>query len=149
MICNYLSNLISEINNCMKYQTITKIPLFPDLPEASYPTTGHDRLAPVVTQWTPIARLKEASIANGNLDRYWGPFDYMRNCDDNDPPTTLFVSAVWNNLEAAESWWTLVIGEDNVPNAAQVLYMKIVEIDDSGNVVRIIKESTDIAPIPT
>jgi hypothetical protein len=136
----------------MKYQTITKTPiapLFSDFSESSYPTIGHDRLAPVVTQYSPLATLKEASIANGNLDRYWGPFDYIRNCNDNNPPTTLFVSAVWNNLEGAEKWWNLAIGEDNVPGVPFILHMKIVEIDDSGNVVRIIKESTDLTPIPT
>jgi hypothetical protein len=122
----------------MKYQTITK-----HLKKSPvYNTTGFDRLSATPTHWPAFAEVRAKAIENGDLDRYWGPYDST--VDDGD--LYLQSSVVWNTLDGAYGWWLLVVGPNNVPKASETYYCKIVQIDDNGNVISVIKESTDITP---
>jgi hypothetical protein len=122
----------------MKYQTITK-----HLKKSSnYNTTGFDRLSVTPTDRPALAEFRARAIENGDLDRYWGPYDLT--VDDGD--LYLRTSIVWNTLDGAYGWWLLVVDPSDVPKASDVYYCKIVQIDDNGNVTSVIKESTDITP---
>lgn len=122
----------------MKYQTITK-----HLKKSSdRNTTGFDRLSVTPKDWPAWAEVRARAIENGDLDRYWGPYDST--VDDGD--LYYRTSAVWNTLDGAYGLWLLIIGPNNVPKSTEIYHCKIVQIDDNGNVISIIKESADTTP---
>jgi len=142
MIFNFVSNPVDEINICMKYQTITICSNSITSAKTNTCTVGWDRFN-VTPQWEEFKTLRDTAINNGDLDRYWGPFDAVEEETDNHSRQT----TTYNTLTGAENYYNLMVdANSNNPTAPDVFYCKVVEINDDGTFVRLVKESTDLTP---
>jgi hypothetical protein len=122
----------------MKYQTITVCPKEVAGHLTEEITAGWDRLSHQ-HPWPEYNLVKEMSIENGDLDRYWGPFDKVEYVGN-----TKVVTITYNTLIGAESWYNLIVGTDGVPVSPGTISCKIVEIDDNGAVLGTVEESVTV-----
>lgn len=123
----------------MKYLTelIVLKEMSPHLDEVE---EGWDRLSHTHI-WAELNDFKEAAIVSGGLDRYWGPFDKVTPISD----TLKMLTICYNNLETAEAWYEINVGPDNIPANENCKHVKLLEINDAGEVQRVVKESVDIS----
>jgi hypothetical protein len=123
----------------MKYQTITVCPKEVAGHLTEEITVGWDRLGHQ-HPWPEFNIIREMSIENGDLDRYWGPLDKIEYVGD-----TKITTVTYNTLLGAENWFNLVVNPTTgVPVSPGTISCKIVEIDDNGTVLDTVVESITV-----
>jgi len=135
----------------MKYQIIIteNTELVPGVTGWEFGTRiGQDRDADR-PDWNAYNQFRRTVIDNGGWDRYLGPLDYVWPLEVNGTPNELYSVATWcfNTLEAVNGFYELIVNGDN-PRYPGVYHVKIVEIEDNGTVISVVKETNTI-PLPT
>jgi len=99
--------------------------------------------------WNAYNEFRRKVIDNGGFDRYWGPLDSVYPAEINGSPDLRYAvgTFTFNTLEAVNEFYELIVNGDN-PRYPGVYHVKIVEIEDDGTFVSLVKETNTI-PFPT